>query len=208
MANSVQPPSDDRAVRRRPADQRRQRARDGADQRRQRRAPLHRRVDDEIDDERGQREQRREHVGAEREQREHRRPTSASAEDPRVGRRHAAVGQRPRARAAHQRVGVALVHLIQHRRAAGDQRGAGDRCAIGSSPDRAGARQVVPGRARGDDQQVQPRLGERDVVGDSVAAGRSAAARPTRRRTPRPRASFMRRTPDRLTTRLRHADSA
>ena len=40
---------------------------------------------------------------------------------------HAAVRQRTQPRAAHQRVGVALVHLIQHRGAAGDERRAGHR---------------------------------------------------------------------------------
>ena len=93
-----------------------------ADDRRQRRAPLHRRVD------------RRDRSTASPAPA----PPTASSRAPassaspaadsttpkiaRVGRREAAGRQRPHPRPPHQRVGVAFVELIQHRRAGGDQR--------------------------------------------------------------------------------------
>ena len=106
---------------------------------------------------------------------------SARPKMPRVGRRDAAVRQRAQARAPHQRVGVALVHLIQHRRAAGDERRAGD--GLGHrrrASSAAGAAEVVAGGARGDDEEVQARLGERDVVAERRT--RAAARRHRERR--------------------------
>ena len=70
-------------------------------------------------------------------------------------------------RAPHQRVGVALVDLIERRRAAGDERGADDRLRHRQrDPVGAGRAEVVAGGAGGDDEQVEPRLGQRDVVAD------------------------------------------
>ncbi len=116
----------DRAVPGRPADERRQRAGHGADERRDRRAPLQRRVDGEVDDERRSGDAAPRAALAD----SVRRPMPAAARtmpnDARFVGRDAAVRQRPQPRPLHQRVGVALVHLVQHRRAAGDERGAGD----------------------------------------------------------------------------------
>ncbi len=192
MANSDQPPSDRRPVRRRPADERRQRAGNRADERGETTSGASSACRRQVDDERREREQRRERVRRHAQEHEtggceQRRRTSA-----RPPGRHAAVGQRTQSRPAHQRVGVALVHLIQHGGAAGDERGSARRCAIGSNRAGLGA-EVVPGRARGDDERVQPRLGERDVVGERPATTgvRRSAAPATRPSTCA--AAFMRR---------------
>ena len=163
----------DAAVRRGPADERRQRARHRTDQRRERRPALHRRVDDQIDDDRRERQQRGRDVGARGQQRE---PAGREPEAERrgFGRRDAAVRQRTRPRAAHQRVGVALVHLVQHggaachERRAGDGAGHGDEVQAARSARRA---EVVARGAGGDDEKVEARLGQREIV--RGARGRS-----------------------------------
>src|SRR5262249_46063921 len=65
--------------------------------------------------------------------------------------------------------------LIEHGRAAGDERGAGDRFGHCRAVERAGGAEVVARGAGRDDQEIEPRLGERDVVGQERA--RSPCAR-------------------------------
>ena len=146
-----------------PPNHRRKRTRNRADERRQRRAALHRRVDEEIDDERRERERCRQPAGAHREHREtgHR---QRDAERARIGCRHAAVGKRTQTRAAHHRVGVALGYLVERRRAACDERCSGDGLRHRDQVRAARRAEVIPGRAARDDQKVQTRLREREVV--------------------------------------------
>src|SRR5262249_7610245 len=76
--------------------------------------------------------------------------------------------KRAQPRPPHQSVGVAFVKLIQHSRAAGHERRAGDRLRHRRRVDRPRGAEVVPGRARGDDEKIQPRLRQRDVVADDA----------------------------------------
>ena len=171
IAKSAAPPSGDAAVRRGPADQRRQRARHRADQRRERGPPLHRRVDGQVDDERREREAGRQPVRAHGEEHEAR-ERQRDAEDARVARRHAAVRQRAQARPPHQRVGVPLVQLVEHRGAAGDERGAADRLRHRDHVGPARPAKVVARRAGRDDEEIQARLGQRDIVGERAIGAR------------------------------------
>ena len=95
-----------------------------------------------------------------------------------------AVGNRAQPRAPHQAVRLALDHLVERRRAAGDERGAGDgadhACGIRDLP----AGHHVADERRSDDEQVEPRLRERDEV--TGAAARLRDARPLRRPSSRP----------------------
>ena len=92
----------------------------------------------------------------------------AHAEHARVRRRDAAVRQRPHPRPAHQRVGVALVHLVERGRA----RRRRARCPRRLPPSPAGRRpRSRPGSSRPrcrDDEKIQARLGQREVVGDAL----------------------------------------
>ena len=105
--------------------------------------PLHRRVDRQVDDERRQREPAASQFARTASST---RPATRQrdAEDARVARRHAAVRQRAQARPPHQRVGVALVHLVEHRGAAGHERGSADRLRHRDQVGPAGPAKVVP----------------------------------------------------------------
>ena len=128
IANSAAPPTLDAAVRRGPADERRQRAGHGADQRRRaacaassacRRSGRSTSVASASAAASRFARAREQHEAGSRRAPARRARASAA--------RHAAVRQRPQPRPPHQRVGVALVDLVQHRRAAGDERRARDR---------------------------------------------------------------------------------
>ena len=110
-----------RVRRRRPADHRRQRARDRADDGRERRAQLERRVEDDVGEQRHERDDGRQHRRGQRQpqqagERQRRR------EHQRLARRQPPVGDGPAPRPIHQRVDAPLDHLVERRRSAGDER--------------------------------------------------------------------------------------
>ena len=179
-------------MRRRPADERRQRAGHGADERRERRPALHRRVDRQVDDERRERERAPRARWRERQQHE--------ARDRERGAEQSRVARRRRGRRAADAVRVRRISASVSRSytwfstAAPPATSAvpADGCRHRQQRRRAGRAEVVARRAgRDDDEQVQPRLGERDVVGDQLSTRRATRARPAATST---RASFMRAT--------------
>ena len=131
-------------------------------------------------------------VASARQRREHVRPRRASSARPARREREA---ERSRASAGDtrpsgsgrervRRISASVSRsydLVQHGGAAGDERRAADGLRP-SAPASGAARraEVVPGRARRDDQEVQARLGERDVVGERRRAAPPTAERDRR----------------------------
>src|SRR4029450_2856746 len=102
-------------TRRRPSDERGNRARDGADQRAEGRTSLEGSVEEEVARERRQREQR--WHGPDREQElADSREGEKRAEHQRVRRRNAAAGDRSAGGPAHARIDTALHPLVESRR--------------------------------------------------------------------------------------------
>jgi len=157
----------ERARRRRPADHRRQGARNGADDGGQRRAALHRRVPDDVADQGGEGHDRAQVIDAEGQLRETER-AQQHGEDEGAPCRQPPVGQRPQPRARHQRIDVLLVQLVHHRRPAGHQRRADHRVKEHPRVDVARDAQPVADPGGEHDEHVQPRLGQLQVVRHSA----------------------------------------
>ena len=153
-----------------PPDERGQRARHGAHERGQGRTALERRVDREIDDERRERQPGGDQVPLCGQQREAG-DRGRDSEEARIAWQHASVGERPASSAPHQRVGVALEDLIEHGSARGDERRARDGLQHRRRFGHARRPEVVAGRARGDDEEVEARFREADEIGECSAAG-------------------------------------
>jgi hypothetical protein len=146
-----------------PADDRRQRARYGAYDGGERGAQLERRVEPDVDDQRGERHEGREQVHAECQQQEaHGR--EHEAEHARLERLDAPIGQGPQPRALHQAIHPPLVDLVERGGAAGDQRRAEHGQREPQVIDGGERAQVVADRGGRHHQDVQPRLGERHEI--------------------------------------------
>ena len=155
----------------RPADQRRNRAGRAADDDVLRRAALEpERVDDRVPEEPGQREAGGEHVDGGCEQRKRGRLKREGVEQGR-SRRDPPGRHRPRGRAAHRGVDVAVVPVVERARPAGAQEAADHR--DGHEGDRGVARDVHRRDRRQEQQQLHLRLGERDVIGDDLTDARN-----------------------------------
>ena len=169
-----------------PADHRRECTRRAADDDVRRRAALqHHRVDDDVEPDREQRQERGDEVDgpghqADRDRAEH------DPEDDRALGRHRACRQRPAAGAGHELVDVALEVLVDRVRGAGRERAADERPERQARPvddrhagDLAG-RQDHRGDGRDEQQLDDPRLRQRHV-GANRFSGRLAPARRPRR---------------------------
>ena len=155
IRNSAAPPVLTAAVRRRPPDERGSAPGTAPTSVASGRPPFHRRINDEIDHERREGERRGLQVHQHPEQHEAR-GRQDQAEHAGVECRDAAVGQRPHPGPPHQRVGVALVDLVERGRAPGHKRRAHHGGGHMGQVQRAGRAQVVTGRARRDDEHVEP----------------------------------------------------
>ena len=166
IENRIQPAAETCPFDRGVGDQRRDRARYPADDHRERRARLQpERVHEDVEEDRGERDQRRrgtrrrpEHDRARRRERQ--------PEEQRAARVELARGQRTHARALHLRVAVALEIAVERARRARRECGADER------PRREPERRPAPLRhherrqAREDHERQEPRLGERDVLAE------------------------------------------
>ena len=163
MPKSVQACGRQRPARRRPADDRRQRSGDRADDGAERRAPLERRVDGHVAEQGRERDGRGQQIGG---RGDHQQPCERdrAGEQQALGRLQPLVGHRARARPLHQRVEVALHHLVEGGRPAGDESGAQEQPADAQHAERFPVRHRVAGERRRDHQQVQPRFRQRDEV--------------------------------------------
>ena len=165
--------------RRGPADHRRQRAWNRADERRQRRARLQRRVHEDVADERGRRDRRRQWLHLPRPARST--PTAESSDAEPVLRRppQPAARHRPSTRPAHQAVGLALPDLVERRGAARHERRADERVEQERQRDALRRREIHAAERRDQDQKIEARLGQRDEVRGAVRCARPRCARPT-----------------------------
>ena len=148
-----------------PSDHGRQGAGHRANQRGQRRARLERRIHEDVAQVRerrdcgGHRVRPQPQLADAHHRQEHAEPRALRHAQP-------TRGDRPLAGPLHPRVGAVLEHLVQCRGPARYQRRAEQRVHQKGQRHTAGRRQVQTGQRRQQDQQVQPRLGQRKQVGE------------------------------------------
>ena len=92
------------------------------------------------------------------------------SEQPRVARQDASIRERPPSCSPHQPVRIALRHLIEHGRAGCHQRRTRDGLQH-RGPRSARRAEIVARCARGDDEQVEPRFGEAEVIAGRPPGG-------------------------------------
>ncbi len=152
---------------RRPADERRYRARGAPDDDVLRRAALEPdRVDEDVAEEARERQRCREQVHRGRQQQE-RQGCEDDPVDQGGSRRDATAGHRPVGRARHLRVDVAVEVVVDGARAARRQVAAHD--GQGDQPDRRVAGDLHRADGRQQQQRLDLRLGQLDVVADDLA---------------------------------------
>ena len=156
-----------------PGDQRRHRAGGAADHDVLRRAPLQpERVDEDVAEEAGERERRRQRVDRERQQGEGR-GAEQRAEGDRGGRRDAAAGHRAGRGAGHRAVDVAIDCVVDRAGATGRE-GAAE-AGEEDEPERGVAGHVHRRDRREQQQRLHLRLGQREVVAQQPKAPPGAA---------------------------------